>query len=295
MLVVGRGGGSLEDLWAFNEEIVVRAIHASRIPIVSAVGHEIDVTLSDLVADVRALTPSEAAERIVPAADEVARLLARQAAATDARRCARAAAAARARLDARGRAAASFRRPLERVQLLERTARRAGGARAARDGAPRRSGASAAGRARGPARIAQPAGRAGPRLQLDHARATTAGWSAPATSWPSGERLRTRLAEGELTVAWNRAASTADARTVAGKTDRGSETNESVTATDRKTTTAPEPTFEEALARIGNDRRASWRKGRSRWPRAWRGTSRASSCSSSAINCWSRPSGGSSC
>lgn len=71
VIVVGRGGGSLEDLWAFNEEPVVRAIAASRVPTVSAVGHEIDVALADLAADVRALTPSEAAERVVPAVDEL--------------------------------------------------------------------------------------------------------------------------------------------------------------------------------------------------------------------------------
>jgi exodeoxyribonuclease VII large subunit len=75
VLVLTRGGGSLEDLWCFNEEPVIRAIAASRVPTVSAVGHEIDVTLADLVADVRALTPSEAAERIVPSADDVADLV----------------------------------------------------------------------------------------------------------------------------------------------------------------------------------------------------------------------------
>ncbi len=70
LLVVGRGGGSPEDLWAFNEEPVVRAIAAARLPIVSAVGHEIDVTLSDLAADVRALTPTHAAQLVFPDARE---------------------------------------------------------------------------------------------------------------------------------------------------------------------------------------------------------------------------------
>lgn len=69
VIIAGRGGGSLEDLWAFNEEIVARSIYNSRIPIISAVGHEIDITIADLVADKRALTPSEAGELVVPRKD----------------------------------------------------------------------------------------------------------------------------------------------------------------------------------------------------------------------------------
>ncbi len=71
VLIVGRGGGSPEDLWAFNEEVLARAIYDSRIPVIGAVGHEIDTTIADLVADARASTPTKAGVVAVPDIHEV--------------------------------------------------------------------------------------------------------------------------------------------------------------------------------------------------------------------------------
>jgi exodeoxyribonuclease VII large subunit len=194
-LVVGRGGGSLEDLWAFNEEIVVRAVYASRIPVVSAVGHEIDVTLCDLVADVRALTPSEAAERVVPSADEI-----RAALATIGKRLAAAlrsrAAAARARLAAI-ETRAVFRRPADRVQHLaqaidELSARAQRAIRQRHTTSAQRCSALAA---RLESLNPEAVLRRG--YSMTH-RARDGGLLRDANDVPAGERIVTRLAIGEI-------------------------------------------------------------------------------------------------
>ncbi len=118
VLIVGRGGGSMEDLWAFNEECLAHALFTSRIPVVSGVGHETDLTIADLVADVRALTPSEAAERVVPNRAEVLEGL-RGAEAQMRQLLRRRLERAQQRLDDLGRRRC-FRLPLERVRDEER-------------------------------------------------------------------------------------------------------------------------------------------------------------------------------
>jgi exodeoxyribonuclease VII large subunit len=130
VMIVGRGGGSVEDLWAFNDEGVARAIVASRVPVVSAVGHEIDVTLADLAADCRCATPTAAAERVVPRLDYLHEKLRKCARALDLAMVGRIERARRAVVGLRGRlrdprrdVALASSRSRELAGRLERAAR----------------------------------------------------------------------------------------------------------------------------------------------------------------------------
>ncbi len=127
-IIVARGGGSMEDLWAFNDQIVARAIFAARTPIISGVGHESDITISDLVADVRAATPTAAAELAVPDSQEITQQLA-QLAVRLSRRAAEYLALARTQLSGVLRSAV-FRDPTGKLrtqtQLLDELSRRLG-------------------------------------------------------------------------------------------------------------------------------------------------------------------------
>ncbi|MEK7866968.1 MAG: exodeoxyribonuclease VII large subunit [Planctomycetota bacterium] len=119
VMIVGRGGGSAEDLWAFNDEGVARAIAASPVPVVSAVGHEVDVTIADLVADKRALTPSEAAELVVPVKADLVADLDQHAARLKQALTSRIELAKRTLDGLKGSAA--LQRPLDRLQQLQQT------------------------------------------------------------------------------------------------------------------------------------------------------------------------------
>jgi exodeoxyribonuclease VII large subunit len=195
VLVVGRGGGSLEDLWAFNEEVVIRAIAASRIPVISAVGHEIDVTLSDLVADVRALTPSEAAERLAPAADDLKALLRGYGERmTSALRGLLH--TARGRLDALA-ANRTLRRPLDRIhdqqRRLDELAQRAGRSMRHRAHVAR----ALIDRLAGKLDSLSPLGVLGRGYSVTQ-RLATGGLVTNAAQLATGELLLTRLAQGQV-------------------------------------------------------------------------------------------------
>jgi exodeoxyribonuclease VII large subunit len=193
-VIVGRGGGSLEDLWAFNEEVVADAIFESRLPVVSAVGHEIDVTISDLVADHRALTPSHAVTDLTPDREALLAALA-DTGLRMGEALTRRVSLARQRLDTLATRRV-FREPLDRVRDLEKRLDDL-------DGRLKRSGRVALDRARD--RVAALAG----QLQtLSPLNVLARGYSLThaadgrllkdAAAVAIGDTVTTRLASGEL-------------------------------------------------------------------------------------------------
>ncbi len=194
VIIIGRGGGSIEDLWAFNEEIVARAIRACRVPVVSAVGHEIDFTIADFAADVRAATPSAAAELVAPERD--AQLLALdRAGGRLARALVQGLRARRDRVMLLARAGA-FRRPLELYRRRSQEVDVLG---------ERLQGAAHVTAERARLRLASLGGRLGalsPLAVLGRGYALV--WNAAgellraATDARAGERVRLRLASGSL-------------------------------------------------------------------------------------------------
>jgi exodeoxyribonuclease VII large subunit len=195
VIIAGRGGGSLEDLWAFNEEMVARAICRSAIPIVSAVGHEIDYTIADFAADLRAPTPTAAAQMVVPIKADLRRRIGEVGAAL--------AAAMRAGLAAHRREtvhlAARVRDPRiilrQTHQRLEETAEGLGAAIYARLEDERRSVKELAARLRSPAALAREQRIAASRIAIRLAQAMTARARPPRLAL---ERNSARLAEADV-------------------------------------------------------------------------------------------------
>lgn len=194
-IIVGRGGGSQEDLQAFNEEVVARAVFAAKTPVVSAVGHEVDITICDLVADYRAATPSEAAEAVVPDRAEYGRRVAAL------RRALARALLGRAReAELRVRALArsqAFARPLDLVRLRQQRLDEACARlrRASGEVAERRGGAVTAAAARLEALSPLGVLARGYSVTLD---AATGRALKDAAGVRTGDEIRTRLGRGEL-------------------------------------------------------------------------------------------------